>query len=73
MSQMKPVSRIQVPLFDKYHVDLVLQGHNHNYQRGYPLKADMVTETRPDSIYQNPKGSIYMVVGTGVKIILAIH
>jgi hypothetical protein len=54
-----------IPLFDKYHVDLVLQAHNHNYQRSYPLKADMVTETRPDSIYQNPKGSIYMVVGTG--------
>lgn len=59
------IKNIVVPLFDKYHVDLVLQGHNHNYQRGYPLKADMVTETRPDSIYQNPKGSIYMVVGTG--------
>jgi hypothetical protein len=54
-----------IPLFDKYHVDLVLQAHNHNYQRSYPLKADMVTETRPDSIYQNSKGSIYMVVGTG--------
>jgi hypothetical protein len=54
-----------IPLFDKYHVDLVLQAHNHNYQRSYPLKADMVTEARPDSIYQNPKGSIYMVVGTG--------
>ena len=25
------------PLFDKYGVDLVLQGHNHNYQRSYPL------------------------------------
>jgi hypothetical protein len=59
------IKNIVVPLFDKYHVDLVLQAHNHNYQRSYPLKADMVTETRPDSIYQSPKGSIYMVVGTG--------
>jgi hypothetical protein len=26
------------PIFDKYHVDLVLQAHSHNYQRTYPLK-----------------------------------
>jgi predicted MPP superfamily phosphohydrolase len=25
------------PLFDLYGVDLVLQGHNHNYQRSYPI------------------------------------
>ena len=25
------------PLFDQYGVDLVLQGHNHNYQRSYPM------------------------------------
>ncbi|PJF18512.1 hypothetical protein PSACC_01679 [Paramicrosporidium saccamoebae] len=24
-----------VPLFEKYHVDLVLSGHQHNYQRGF--------------------------------------
>jgi hypothetical protein len=59
------IKNIVVPLFDKYHVDLVLQAHNHNYQRSYPLKADTVTETRPDSVYQSPKGSIYMVVGNG--------
>lgn|SRR5437867_108547 len=26
------------PLFDKYGVDIVLQGHNHNYQRTFPLR-----------------------------------
>lgn len=26
------------PLFEKYGVDLVLQAHNHNYQRSYPLE-----------------------------------
>ena len=59
------IKDIVVPLFDKYHVDLVLQGHNHNYQRSYPLKADAITDNRTDSMYQNPKGTIYMVVGTG--------
>ena len=44
-----------LPLIDKYHVDLVLQAHNHNYQRSVPMKAD----------HQDPSGSVYMVVGTG--------
>ena len=29
------------PLFDNYHVDLVLEGHEHNYQRSYPLKYNV--------------------------------
>jgi hypothetical protein len=26
------------PLFNKYGVDLVLQGHQHNYERTYPYR-----------------------------------
>jgi 3D (Asp-Asp-Asp) domain-containing protein len=54
-----------LPLIDKYHVDLVLQGHNHNYQRTFPMAADQVTERAPDSNYVSPKGTMYMVIGTG--------
>lgn len=32
------------PLFEKYGVDLVLQAHNHNYQRSYPI---LFNEQRP--------------------------
>ena len=35
------------PLFDKYRVDLVLQGHVHNYQRTFPLKYDTVSPSSP--------------------------
>ena len=28
-----------VPIFDKHHVDLVLQGHDHAYLRTYPLRG----------------------------------
>jgi hypothetical protein len=59
------IKTVVVPLFDKYHVDMVLQAHNHNYQRSYPLKANIITDNGADSIYQNPKGTIYIVVGTG--------
>ena len=36
-----------VPIFDKHHVDLVLQGHDHAYLRTYPLRGHRRVE-RPD-------------------------
>jgi 3D (Asp-Asp-Asp) domain-containing protein len=54
-----------LPLIDKYHVDLVLQGHNHNYQRTFPMAGDQVADRAPNSNYLSPKGTMYMVIGTG--------
>ena len=37
-----------VPLFDQYQVDLVLNGHDHDYERSYPVRgftADLGTST----------------------------
>ncbi len=28
-----------LPLFDKYEVDLVLSGHEHDYERSYPVRG----------------------------------
>ena len=59
------------PVFDKYRVDLVLQGHVHNYQRTFPLKYDTVTPSSPTrtststSSYTDPEGEIFVTVGTG--------
>lgn len=59
------------PLFDKYRVDLVLQGHNHNYQRSYPLIYNFTNPENPtvgtasNNTYFNPLGEVYLVVGTG--------
>lgn len=66
------------PLFDKYRVDLVLQGHVHNYQRSYPLKyeTDMEPPTRTSTIkdvYNKPIGQIYLTVGTGGAEQGALH
>ena len=35
------------PLFDKYGVDLVFQGHVHNYQRTFPLKYNPNSHSNP--------------------------
>ena len=59
------------PIFDQYRVDLVLEGHVHNYQRSYPLSYNENNPSKPlitsynKNNYMDPKGSIFAVVGTG--------
>ncbi|HJT83147.1 MAG TPA: metallophosphoesterase [Nitrososphaeraceae archaeon] len=62
------------PIFDKYGVDLVLQGHNHFYDRTLPLQFNPNDINKPIvdgstnktvNKYINPEGSIYSVVGLG--------
>ncbi len=63
-------------IFDKYNVDLVIQGHNHIYSRTLPLTfneqqiSDPIIDQKNDNsnnntIFTNPKGTIFLVVGTG--------
>jgi predicted MPP superfamily phosphohydrolase len=58
------------PLFEQYNIDLVLQGHQHNYQRTYPIKYDSDTPISPiiternRSTNTNPEGQIFLTVGT---------
>jgi alkaline phosphatase D len=33
------IRRAWLPLFDRYEVDLVLSGHEHNYERSYPVRG----------------------------------
>jgi hypothetical protein len=59
------------PLFDKYKVDLALQGHLHVYERTYPIsfndddKDEPIVQDSAPNIYKNPKGTIFLTVGTG--------
>jgi acid phosphatase type 7 len=46
------------PLFEQYGVDLVLTGHDHNYERSKPMKGDAVAAS-------GTKGIPYVVVGSG--------
>jgi 3',5'-cyclic AMP phosphodiesterase CpdA len=49
------------PLFDKYHVDLALQGHDHAYLRTYPLKANKRVASPKD-------GTVYIISVSGTKM-----
>jgi Calcineurin-like phosphoesterase len=56
-------------LFDQRGVDVVLQGHVHNFQRTFPIKysggsTPTVTNFNID-FYRDPQGEIFVVVGTG--------
>ncbi len=59
------------PIFEEFGVDLVLQGHSHNYQRTYPLLFNEDRHSKPiisdkeQSQYNDPKGVIFVVAGTG--------
>src|SRR5215211_4058747 len=63
------------PLFDKYNVDLALQGHHHAYERFYPIIFNDKNENKPivsaqdkvkgSNVFQNPEGTIFLTVGTG--------
>ena len=64
------LKKVYHPLFEQYKVDLVLQGHQHNYQRTYPIKYDSDTPISPiitdrnRNTYTNPEGQIFLTIGT---------
>ena len=60
------------PVFDKHGVDMVLQGHNHIYDRTLPIKFNpnniskpLVDESNNTNKFFNPEGSIFSVIGLG--------
>ncbi len=57
-----PITESLMELFDEYGVDIVFAGHEHNYERTYPIYNGAVV-SRNDSLYINPGGTIYVVVG----------
>jgi len=50
-----------LPLYDKYHVDLVLQGHDHLYARSKKLAGGNI-------VAADAPGTIYMISVSGPKM-----
>lgn len=59
-------SRILVEqVVDRFEVDLVLSGHDHNYQRSHPVRAGVVVDGWQDRELASPRGTVYLVTGGG--------
>jgi acid phosphatase type 7 len=54
------VRKLWTPIFDKYHVDLALQGHDHAYLRTYPMRDQKRVASAKD-------GTVYVISVSGTK------
>ncbi len=52
------------PILESNGVDIVFSGHDHIYERTYPIKNEEVVDQHPNRYY-NPRGTIYVVTGGG--------
>jgi hypothetical protein len=61
------VRAAMAPLCDEFSVDLVVQGHNHQYERTNPIKAGRSAAQAPDGATVHPAtdGTTYVCVGSG--------
>jgi Purple acid Phosphatase, N-terminal domain/Calcineurin-like phosphoesterase len=62
-----------VPLFDKYTVDLVINGHNHQYERTDVIKGDKVVKKLPigETAYSETEGVVYVTAGAAGRSLYA--
>ncbi len=58
------VIRTFVPLMDRYRVDLVISGHDHLYERMYPMRGSEAT-LKEGNRYPQGKGTVYVTCGGG--------
>ena len=52
-------------LLEQYDVDLVLQANFHAYERSKPITSDGIVMDHSKCSYTDPKGQIFVTVGTG--------
>jgi hypothetical protein len=57
------------PIASRHAVDVVLSGHDHNYQRSHPIHDGVVRDAWQDPDYASPRGAIYLVTGGGGQIL----
>jgi hypothetical protein len=61
-----------LPLFDRYGVDLVVAGHEHHFERSFPVRGtlpgQLLTPRRQESdpaVIDSTKGAVHMIIGGG--------
>ncbi|MFX1388664.1 MAG: purple acid phosphatase family protein [Promethearchaeota archaeon] len=51
------------PLFEEYGVDFVFAGHNHYYERSYPMNSLKVYDDSNRYNFKNPQNPMYFITG----------
>jgi hypothetical protein len=59
------VQQLLVPIFDRTGVHLVFSGHEHLYERFYPIAGGRLRQAYQDPDYFSPPGVIYVITGGG--------
>ncbi|HEY3873176.1 MAG TPA: metallophosphoesterase family protein [Actinocrinis sp.] len=61
------------PIFDQYSVDLVINGHNHVYERNDPLRGGKVGVAAPtgSTVHSATQGTTYVVAGSSGESLYA--
>jgi Iron/zinc purple acid phosphatase-like protein C len=54
----------ELPTLEQHHVDLVLSGHEHNYERTLPLRGGSAV-SRDNTHVRKGQGTTYIVTGGG--------
>jgi myo-inositol-hexaphosphate 3-phosphohydrolase len=60
-----PIRENLVPILDRHHVDLVLMGHDHHYERTYPLWGDQIVAAGEGTVYVTTGGGGHSIRGVG--------
>ncbi|MFX0136373.1 MAG: purple acid phosphatase family protein [Candidatus Hodarchaeota archaeon] len=53
------------PLFEQYGIDLVYAGHNHYYERSYPMNRFKDFDNSTSYNFENPSNPMYLITGGG--------
>lgn len=64
----RPYVRDVLPILERHHVDLVISGHEHNYERTRPLRGGVPSSHDVSSSVQGT-GTSYVVTGGGGKVL----
>mgnify|MGYP003990574205 CR=1 FL=1 len=56
------------PLFVQHSVNIVVTGHDHNYERTFPVNSSHASQTNT-SQFVSPDAPIHLVVGTGGRLL----
>lgn len=57
-----------VPVLEAQNVDIVFAGHEHDYQRTFPIRAGTTRLQGNDRDYVNPEGPLYVITGGGAGV-----